>query len=70
MMLVVGGEKYYQAHEVADAVGVTRNTLLRWIREGHVPDAAVRNRNNWRCFDKSELNAIKRFADKPRKARS
>jgi len=67
IMLVVDGEKYYQAQEVADAVGVVRNTLLRWISKGRVPDAAVRNRNNWRCFDKNELKVIKRYADKSRK---
>ncbi|MBC8228796.1 MerR family DNA-binding transcriptional regulator [bacterium] len=51
----------YTTHQVADMAGVHRDTLLRWLREGRIPEPG-RDRNNWRAFSREEADAVVRFA--------
>lgn len=62
MPKVVDGERFYLAHETAKVAGVSKQTLLRWITENRVKDAAKRDRNGWRLFSDIEVKAIARFA--------
>lgn len=62
MPKVVEGRPFYLAHEVAKAAGISKQTLLRWIAENRVKDAAKRDRNGWRLFTEPEVEAILRFA--------
>lgn len=62
MPKVVDGKHFYLAHEAAKAAGVSKQTLLRWISENRVQDAAKRDRNGWRLFTDPEVRAITRFA--------
>src|SRR5262245_37955834 len=48
--------------EVAELAGVHRDTLLRWLRQGLVPEPG-RDRRGWRTFSRSEATQIVRFAD-------
>lgn len=57
--------KYYQTKEVSQIAGVHRDTLLRWLREGRIPEPR-RNRNNWRIFSESDLNNIVEFTSQVR----
>jgi len=50
------------AAEAAAAVGISKPTLLRWIKDGKVPDAQRRDRNNWRIFSPAEVEAIRTVA--------
>lgn len=52
----------YRTREVAKMAGVHRDTLLRWLREGRVPEPA-RDRNNWRAFTLREAEAITQYAE-------
>lgn len=54
-------QKYYQTKEVAEIVGVHRDTLFRWLRDGKISEPK-RNRNNWRAFSKSDLDSIVEFS--------
>ena len=47
--------------QVARRVGVHRDTLLRWLRGGRVPEPH-RDRNGWRRFTDQEVVRIERFA--------
>jgi excisionase family DNA binding protein len=60
MVMVLEGRKYYSASEAAKLAGVHRLTLLRWIRQGKIEDVQ-RDRNNWRIFSDSDIDAIKHF---------
>lgn len=53
-------QKHYQTREVSKIAGVHRDTLLRWLREGKIPEPK-RNRNNWRIFSKDDLDKIVEF---------
>lgn len=45
--------------EAAKELGVSRNTLLRWFREGRISEVA-RDRNGWRIFSQEDLASIRR----------
>lgn len=56
------GEKiYYRTNEAAEAVGVSRQTLLRWFREKRVDDVK-RDRNGWRLFTDRDIARLKEWA--------
>lgn len=49
--------------EAAERIGVSRNTLLRWFREGRVEDVR-RDRNGWRFFGPEDVARIKAYAER------
>lgn len=55
----------YTTKEVADRADVHRDTLLRWLREGRIREPR-RDRNNWRKFTASEVEAVVNYAKKLR----
>lgn len=56
-------EETCTAHEAARVVGISKNTLLRWLRKGKVPEVA-RDRNGWRIFSPQDIETITAFARK------
>ncbi len=56
-------EEIRTAHEAARAAGISKNTLLRWLKQGKVPEVA-RDRNGWRIFSPRDLETITAFARK------
>ncbi len=57
----IGENIYYRTNEAAEAVGVSRQTLLRWFREKRVIDVK-RDRNGWRLFTKRDIARLKEWA--------
>jgi site-specific DNA-methyltransferase (cytosine-N4-specific) len=56
-------QKRFSTTQAARAAGISRDTLLRWLTAKKIPEPD-RNRNGWRVFTESEVNAIIRFAHK------
>lgn len=54
-------DKKYGTADVARIAGVHRDTLLRWLREGRLPEPE-RNRNGWRVFTEQEKDRVMAFA--------
>ena len=54
--------EHYNTSEAAERLGVSRNTLLRWFREGRVGEPA-RDFRGWRQFDDADLERIGRELD-------
>ncbi len=54
---------YLRAHEVARAAGISKNTLLRWLKAGKVPEVA-RDRNGWRIFSEEDLERVRAYAER------
>ena len=46
--------------QAAARLGVARNTLLRWLREGRIPEGR-RDRNGWRVFSSDEVEELARL---------
>ena len=55
--------KYLTTGIVAERVGVHRDTILRWLRTGLIPEPR-RDRKGWRKFTLEETNAILLFAER------
>jgi excisionase family DNA binding protein len=53
-------DRRYSTRQVADKVGVSKETLLRWLRAGKISEP-VRDRNGWRIFSDTEIDEILRF---------
>jgi hypothetical protein len=39
--------------------GISKNTFLRWIREGMFADVELRDRRGWRLFSNHDLDRLK-----------
>jgi excisionase family DNA binding protein len=57
----VAGQQTYSTEEAAKAAGISKSTLLRWIKQGVVGDVR-RDRNNWRVFTQRDVRNLKRIA--------
>jgi len=54
-------QKTYSTEEAAKAAGISKSTLLRWIRQGLVSDVR-RDRNNWRVFTQRDVSHLRKVA--------
>ena len=50
----------YTTVEAAKQIGVSKNTLLRWINEGLIPDVE-RDWRGWRIWSEGDINRAKAF---------
>ena len=53
-------DKRYTTNEVAERAGVSRDTLLRWLKAGKVPEPD-RDRNGWRIFSDDDVKEVLRY---------
>jgi len=51
----------------AEALGVSRSTLLRWFREGRIRGVG-RDRNGWRQISRSDIERMRKELGEPRSA--
>jgi hypothetical protein len=58
MPLKINGDIYYRTAEVCQQAGISRNTLLRWVKTGVVSEAGQRDWRGWRLFSEEELSNI------------
>jgi DNA-binding transcriptional MerR regulator len=52
----------YRTKAVAEQAGISKETLLRWMKERKVKEPG-RDRNGWRVFTEDEVLAIVAFAN-------
>ena len=55
----------YSTREVAEMVGVSKDTLLRWLRQKNVPEPS-RDEHGCRVFNRSDLEAVWRYISERR----
>jgi excisionase family DNA binding protein len=48
--------------EAARELGISKPTLLRWIKDGKITDVK-RDRNNWRVFTADDIRRIREQMD-------
>jgi len=56
-------DKFYSTKEVLKKVGVSRNTLFLWFKQGKVPEVR-RDRNGYRVFNDRDIEVILAFKNK------
>jgi len=48
--------------EAAKQAGISKATLLRWLKEGKMPETA-RDVRGWRVFTEEEVDKIRKYAN-------
>ena len=64
MTITIKGRQYFRTAEACAAAGISKNTFLRWVREGEFIDVAQRDRRGWRLFTPEDLKRLKAEANK------
>jgi len=59
MPVVINDETYYRTAEVCRMIGISRNTLFRWLKEGIIADVEYRDWRGWRLFTPAQLETIR-----------
>jgi predicted site-specific integrase-resolvase len=59
MPVVINDQTYYRTADVCRMVGISRNTLFRWLKEGMVSDVEYRDCRGWRLFTAAQVEAIR-----------
>jgi transposase-like protein len=59
MPVVINDQTYYRTAEVCRMVGISRNTLFRWLKEAVFSDVEYRDWRGWRLFTAAQVEAIR-----------
>ena len=59
MPLTINRRVFYRTKEVCGLAGISKATLLRWIKEDKVSDADYRDKRGWRLFTKQQVARLK-----------
>ena len=59
MAIRLNGKTYYRTAEACRMAGTSKNTFLRWVREGFLVDVEQRDRRGWRLFPEDYVNSLK-----------
>ena len=49
----------YSTAEACRMANISKNTFLRWVREGKFVDVGNRDRNGWRLFTSKDINRLR-----------
>jgi predicted site-specific integrase-resolvase len=60
MTVVIDNRTYYRTAEVCRIVGICRNTLFRWLKEGVFSDVEYRDWRGWRLFTAAQLETLRK----------
>ena len=59
MSVRLNGVTYYRTAEACQIAGVSKNTFLRWVRQGLFADVEHKDRRGWRLFTEDDLDRLK-----------
>jgi predicted site-specific integrase-resolvase len=60
----IKGHQYYRTAEACALASISKNTFLRWVRDGIFADVLHRDRRGWRLFTEEDLQRLKEEANK------
>ena len=58
MPVIIKGHTYYRTVEACRMVGISKNTLFRWLKEGISKEPEHRDRRGWRLFTENEVKRM------------
>ena len=70
MPVTINGQTYYRTAEICQTVGISRNTLFRWLKGGILKEPELRDRREWRLFTEAQVDQLKREANRINYTRS
>ena len=69
MPIKLNGETYYWTAEACRIAGTSKNTFLRWVKEGSFTDVENRDRRGWRLFNEDDLYRLKEEVNRIQRTR-
>lgn len=63
MTVIIDGVTYYRTAEVCRMVGISRNTIFRWLKKDKFSGLNRRDGRGWRLFTQEEIDSIKAAAN-------
>ena len=60
MPTIIDGTKYFRTAEVQRLVGISRNTLFHWLKEGALGKYELRDRHGWRLFTQADIEILQK----------
>ena len=64
MPVNINGRTYYRTAEVCQIVGISKNTLFRWLKDGVLKEPELRDRREWRLFTEVQVDRLKQEANR------
>lgn len=58
MPIELEGKNYYRTIEVCRIIGISRNTLFRWMKKGMIGENEYRDWRGWRLITQSQLDNL------------
>ncbi len=58
MPVAINGQRFYRTSEACRMVGISRTTLLRWLRQGNLKLPEYRDRRKWRLFAEDDVDRL------------
>jgi predicted site-specific integrase-resolvase len=56
--IILNKQEYYRTSDVCRMAGISKSTLLRWMKTGVVKSDFSRDRRGWRVYLKDEVDII------------
>jgi len=60
MPVTIDSQIYYRTAEVYRMIGISRNTLYRWLQKGILGSTERRDSRGWRLFTQDEIDTLNR----------
>lgn len=64
MPVILDGQTYYRAKETCHILGISKNTLFRWVKKGMLGVEEYRDWRGWRLFDQNQIDTLKTVTQK------
>ncbi len=58
MPVIIENTTFYRTSEVCHKAGISRSTLLRWLKEGYLEINDFRDRRSWRLFTETDVERL------------
>ena len=58
MTVMIDGQTYYRTAEVFRMIGISRNTLYRWLQKDILRGIEHRDSRGWRLFTRDEIDKL------------
>jgi len=58
MPVIIDGQTYYRTAETFRVIGISRNTLYRWLQKGVLNGIERRDSRGWRLFTQEEIDKL------------
>ena len=62
MPVTINDKTYYRTAEVCQIVGISKNTLFRWLKDRILKEPELRDRREWRLFTEIQIDRLKQEA--------